>query len=53
MLCRTWLLGWDGLEDGALGAGGTGRFRVSACAEDTEADGGFWGGAGEDVGGGA
>ncbi len=29
MLCLTWLLGWGGLEEGALGAGGTGRFLVS------------------------
>lgn len=49
MLCLTWLLGWDGLEEGALGAGGTGRFRVSPCTAGTEAEGGFWGGAGEDA----
>lgn len=29
MLCLIWLLGWDGLDEGALGAGGTSKFRVS------------------------
>lgn len=29
MLCLTWLLGWEGLEEGAMGAGDTGRVLVS------------------------
>lgn len=40
MLCLTWLLGWEGLEEGALGAGGTSRFLVSFSS--VGADGGFW-----------
>lgn len=40
MLCLTWLLGWEGLEDGALGAGGTGRFLVSFSS--VGADEGLW-----------
>lgn len=47
MLCLTWLLGWEGLEEGALGAGGTSRFRVSFSS--VGADEGFWHDAEADV----
>lgn len=40
MLCLIWVLGWEGLEEGALGAGGTGRFLVSLSS--VGAVGGFW-----------
>lgn len=40
MLCLTWVLGWDGLEEGALGAGGTRRFLVSFS--NVGAEEGFW-----------
>ena len=30
MLCLTWLFGCEGLEEGAMGAGDTGRVLVSA-----------------------
>lgn len=39
MLCLIWVLGCEGLEDGALGAGGTGRFRVSFSGA---GGAGFW-----------
>lgn len=40
MLCRTWLLGWEGLEGGALGAGVTSSLRVSFSRGGAED--GFW-----------
>lgn len=40
MLCLTWVLGWEGLEEGALGAGGTSRFLVSFISVGAEE--GFW-----------
>lgn len=43
ILCLTWLLGWDGLEEGGMGAGGTGKFLVSFCVTGTEDD--LWLGA--------
>lgn len=47
MLCLTWLLGWDGLDEGAMGAGGTGRFLVSLSS--TGPEDGFWPGVDADT----
>lgn len=47
MLCLTWVLGWVGLEEGALGAGGTGKFRVSFSTVGVEVV--FWDDAAADV----
>lgn len=41
MLCLTWLLaGWGGLEEGAIGAGATGRVLVSFSGTGGEGEGG-------------
>lgn len=38
MLCLIWLLGCEGLDEGALGAGGTSRLRVSVSSAGPEDD---------------
>ena len=52
MLCLTWLLVWEGRELGAMGAGATGRVRVSLAAAGPEEGGGTATGQGPWLGGG-
>ena len=52
MLCLTWLLVWEGREEGAMGAGATGRVRVSLAAAGLEEGGGNATGEGPWLGGG-